>query len=85
MIKVFRKIISWTNEYASRSAYRKERKLQRHIKLAWVEKNMILSLDLLPPGKTRIAALAAYDINAEIISADSRQVYQKWISVPARI
>jgi tRNA dimethylallyltransferase len=40
-------------------------------------KNMIFILGPTATGKTRIAALAAYDINAEIISADSRQVYQK--------
>jgi len=38
---------------------------------------MIFILGPTATGKTRIAALAAHDINAEIISADSRQVYQK--------
>ena len=32
-------------------------------------------------GKTPFAAALAYELNTEIISADSRQIYRGWISV----
>ncbi len=36
-------------------------------------------------GKTPFAAALAYELNTEIISADSRQIYRGWISVREKI
>lgn len=35
-------------------------------------------------GKTPFAAALAHELNTEIISADSRQIYREWTSVRAR-
>jgi len=40
-------------------------------------KNLIVILGPTASGKTRLAARLAFDLNGEIISADSRQVYRK--------
>lgn len=36
-------------------------------------------------GKTPFAAALAYELNTEIISADSRQYTGEWISAPEKI
>ena len=40
-------------------------------------KNLIVILGPTASGKTRLAARLACDLNGEVISADSRQVYQR--------
>jgi len=40
-------------------------------------KNLIVILGPTASGKTRLAARLAFDLNGEIISADSRQVYRR--------
>ena len=46
---------------------------------------MITILGPTASGKTPVAAHLAAEIGGEIISADSRQVYRRWISAQARI